>query len=428
MNKTEVGRPHRIAYLTGEYPTISHTFILREVEALRAQGFDVHTCAVRQTGADQHRGPAEKAASKNTFYILKAARNFAKLVGAQGRLLRKPGRYFSTLSLAWRTRAPGLRAAIYQLFYFVEATILAQHLEEEGVTHLHNHFAGPSASVAMLTSALTGIQFSFTLHGPADLAEPKRWRIDEKIARAAFVSCISHFARSQAMLHADPAHWDKLWIVHCGVLPDLYENQEIVAPSTSENPIELLFVGRLAAVKGLRILIEALELLRDEIPNLHLRLVGDGPDRQALEMAARPLGEMVEFLGYRSQDEVAKILQTSDALVLPSFAEGVPVVLMEAMASERPVIATRVAGVAELVEDGVSGHLVAPGDAVGLAQAIRHLAMTSDRCRSMGASGRTKVVDEFNITQEAARLAALFTETPGKGPRPTPWTGAGKSE
>lgn len=406
----------RLAYLTSEYPTVSHTFILREVAALRALGLEVDTCSVRRTAPAQHPGPAERDEAARTFTILPEALNPLQLLSAQAAALARPGRYFATLALALRLRAPGLRALLYQMIYFAEATVLARHLRTQKVTHLHGHFANACASVAMLAAHLTDLPFSFTLHGPSDLQEPRLWRLDEKIARARFVACISHFARSQAMLNADPAHWEKLKIVHCGVLPELYDRP--VSESGEAGTLHLAFVGRLAPVKGLRVLLDAMGPLLEARPGLRLTIVGDGPDRAALETLARPLGEAVRFTGVLSQDEVAATLADADALVLPSFAEGVPVVLMEAMASGKPVIATRVAGVQELVEDGISGFVVPPGDADALARSIKALAADPALRRAMGQAGQAKVRAEFDIDAEAVRLKRLFGGALDGGPRP----------
>jgi len=215
------------------------------------------------------------------------------------------------------------------------------------------------------------------------------------------------------MYFSDPADWDKLKIIHCGVTPEAY-----AAPERSGDGCHLVFVGRLTAIKGLRVLLDAFGQWADRTPVLGLTLVGDGDDQPALEAMAAPLGDAVRFTGYLSQAEVAEMLATADALVLPSFAEGVPVVLMEAMASARPVIATRVAGGSELVEDGVSGFLAAPGDAAGLADRISRLAGDPALRRRMGAAGRDKVLAEFDIRKEAARIAALFRGEMGDGPRP----------
>ncbi len=411
--------PGPIAYLTGEYPRATDTFIQREVAALRALGITVHTCSVRRTDAAHHVGPEQKAEAAATFNVIRAARRPLGLLAAQAAALaRSPGRYLGALRLALTTGAPGLKGLAWQLFYFAEAGVLARHLRALGVCHLHNHFGNSSCSVAMLTSALSGIPYSYTMHGPAIFFAPERWRIDVKIARAAFVSCISHFSRSQGMIFAAPEHWPKMHIVHCGVDPAVYDRPAV--PATAGGGPRLLFVGRLAAVKGLPMLLDAAAALAPAHPGLRLTIVGDGPDRAWLEAraAALGIGAQVVFTGYRSQAEVADALTEADVFVLPSFAEGVPVVLMEAMAARVPVVATRVAGVAELVEDGVSGHLVPPGDAEALAGALGRIMGDAALRRAMGAAGRARVVEAFDARREASRLAGLLAAHHASAPRP----------
>lgn len=404
-----------IAYLTALFPAVSHTFILREIEALDALGLDIRPVSVRRAGQEHLIGPAERAAAKRTFHILEAAKHLPMVFAALAGALCTPGRFIGALALAWRMRPPGLRALAYQAIYLAEALVLAQHLRRTGCGHVHTHFANSSATVGVLAARLAGVGFSFTLHGPSDLFEAAHWRLDTKIAEARFVACISHFARSQAMLNADPEHWSKLRIVHCGVVPEVYQTP---VPAETRAGLWLIFVGRLAPVKGLRILLEALaEALRTS-PDMSLTIVGDGPDRAALEALAAPLGDAVTFTGALSQAEVATRLARHDALVLPSFAEGVPVVLMEAMASGKPVLATRVAGVAELVTDGESGYLVSPGDTAGLTTRLLDLARDPDRRIKMGQAGRRKVAAEFDIRQEAAWLARLFRGDAGPALRP----------
>uniref|UniRef100_UPI00315A2F34 glycosyltransferase family 4 protein n=1 Tax=Ruegeria sp. ANG-S4 TaxID=1577904 RepID=UPI00315A2F34 len=258
----------------------------------------------------------------------------------------------------------------------------------------------------MLTSELSGIPYSFTMHGPAIFFEAERWRIDEKVARARFVSCISYFCRSQVMLFSDQQHWSKLRIVHCGVVVGDYGSSD-----EKRYGKNVLFIGRLSAVKGAPLLLETFaKVLRDH-PAAQLTIVGDGDDRAALEEHARVLGlkEAVRFLGYCNQTEVADLLRQSDILVLPSFAEGVPVVLMEAMASRIPVIASQVAGVPELVNDGVHGFITPPGDLNTLAQRLNELLSNPKRCEQMGLSARKKIEAEYNIDLEAGRLLQLFS-------------------
>ncbi len=414
--EASVGGPRHIAYLTGEYPRVSHTFIQREAEALRGHGLEVTTCSVRRIDPENLTGPEERAAEASTFYLLAAARNPLRLVRDHvAALIRTPGRYFRTFGLAWRTRPPGLKAALYQLFYFAEAVVLAAELRRRGVEHLHNHFANSSCTVAMLTSGISGIPYSFTMHGPAVFFEAEKWRLDEKIARAAFVSCISHFCRSQGMIWAAPRHWERMRIVHCGVEPARYGRDPDRAADR-----RLVFVGRLAAVKGVPVLLEALARLRGTDGEVTLTLVGDGPERGWIEERIQALGleGAVTITGYLSQAEVAGELAKADVFVLASFAEGVPVVLMEAMATGLPVVTTRIAGIPELVEDGVSGFVVPPGDAATLASRLATLIDDPERAAAMGAAGRAKVVAEYDSARESVWLGEILAGRAGDGLRP----------
>lgn len=388
----------KIAYLTGEYPRATDTFIQREVAALRGLGFDIVTCSIRRTGAEHLIGPEQVAEAAQTFVVLESTLNIRAHLAA----LRNPGRFFRALALAWRTAPKGVKGRLYQLIYFAEAVALAHFMQQNGVQHLHNHIAKASCTVTMLASAISGIPYSFTMHGPDDFFEAVHWRLDEKIARARFVAAISDFARSQGMLYARRADWAKIHVVHCGIDPARY------AGTAKGRGGDLLFVGRLAAVKGVPVLFEAMALALNSRPDLRLTLIGDGPERAALEAEAMPLGDAVRFVGYQSQDAVALALKHTDALVLPSFAEGVPVVLMEAMAAGLPVIATRIAGIPELVQDGISGLLVPPGDADALAAAIVAALADPVKRAVMGAAGRAKVTADFNITTEAAWLGQIF--------------------
>lgn len=398
----------RIAYLTSEYPAVSHTFILREVEALRRLGLEVLTCSIRQTSEEHHRGPAEQAAAANTFYVLKAATQPVVFFDSLKYAFGRPKQLWQTIRLALATRSPGMRALAYQIIYLIEAIVLARYLAHQKVTHLHNHFGNASCTVAMLVQSLSDIPYSYTMHGPSIFFEPRRWRIDEKIARAKFVACISHFCRSQGMIFADPAHWGRMRIVHCGVEPDRYApSKSLAAPGRT-----MIFVGRLAAVKGIRVLLQAFANIYAADPDARLVLVGDGAERSDLETFADTLGckAAVRFTGYLSQDEVVVELAAADLFVLPSFAEGVPVVLMEALASEVPVIATRIAGIGELVEPGKTGLLVAPGDVVELTNAMQTLLADPMLREKMGQRGRAKVARDYNIDLEAAWLKRLVED------------------
>lgn len=406
-----------VAYVTGEYPKVSHTFIQREIVALRGLGAKVVTCTVRRPAAQTVVGPEQQAEAARTFAIMAAAKAPHRLLGAHLALLRQaPGRWVSALRLAWATRPPGLKAFFWQMFYFAEAGVLVRHLQQEGVVHMHNHFGDSSGSLTMLASEMSGIPFSITLHGPDLFFEARWWRIDAKVARAAFIACISHFCRSQAMLFSDQAHWHKLRIVHCGVTPARY--------GTGRRPVfsgHVAFVGRLDAVKGVALLLEAFAAIRSRHPHARLTIVGDGPARAALQAQAKALAcaDAVTFAGYLDEAGVAALLGVADMLVLPSFAEGLPVVLMEALASRIPVIATQVAGVPELVQDGVTGFVVPAGDLETLTQRLDQLLADPDLCARMGQAGRQRVAEQHDITTEVAWLHQLFAGT-AQGLRPGP--------
>lgn len=402
----------KIAYLTGEYPRATDTFIQREVGQLRQQGIDVQTFAIRKPSADHLVGEEQKAERSRTQYILPLS-PFYLLWCQLSCLWRNPSGYWQGLKLAWQTSQPGIKGGLYQLFYFLEAAVLAQKLQAQGIRHVHNHIATSSCTVAMLAAPISGGTYSFTMHGPHIFFEPHRWRLDEKIRRALFVSCISDFCRSQGMLFVAPEHWPKLRIIHCGVEPELFNAIAHRAQGT-----RLLYVGRLAAMKGLPVVFEALAKLRGTHPDLTLTVVGDGSERPDIEASAQRLGlsTMVDFVGYKSQAEVRAYLQQTDIFVLPSFAEGVPVVLMEAMAAAVPVLTTRIAGVPELVEHGTSGWLVPPGNQQTLADALSRLVEDGDLRQRLGEAGRAKVVADFNIALEAAKLAGILQqEVSGEG-------------
>jgi colanic acid/amylovoran biosynthesis glycosyltransferase len=397
----EGGVSLRLAFMTGEYPRATDTFIQREVAALRALGHHVQTFSVRMPPPSKNAEAEILAARKSTIYLLPPR---SLVIAHLAQVLSSPKRYLAALALAWKTCPAGLRAMARQFAYFAEAAMLVRLVKKHGLSHLHNHFADSSCSVAMIAAAMGGITYSFTIHGPTEFYEPKVWRIDEKVRRALFVNCISHFCRSQVMLFAPLDCWDKLRIVHCGVDPDAFEVKRHEGRGG-----RLLFVGRLAAMKGLPILLEVLARL----DGATLDIVGDGPDRQLLEERVRGLNvsSRVKFFGYQSQQRVRKLLKQADLFVMSSFAEGVPVVLMEAMAAGVPVVATRIAGISELVRDGHTGLLVAPGDVNEMANAVDRLLGDADLRNRFAIAARLDIERDFNIQIESRWLATIVITT-----------------
>ena len=389
----------RLAYFTGQYPRATDTFIQREVAALREHGYYVQTFSVRKPPETENVGAETAAEKTSTIYLLPPV---GILMAHFAQLLYSPRKYFSALMLAARNCPPGVRAMARQTAYFAEAGMLAQLMKVHSLAHLHNHFADSSCSVATIAAEMGGFTFSFTMHGPGEFLEPRLWWIDEKIRRALFVNCISHFCRSQAMMFAPVDCWQKLRIVHCGVDPGAFQVKKHAGRGR-----QLLFVGRLAAAKGLPILLEAVA----KIEGATLDIAGDGPDRHMLEDKARSLGvsDRVAFLGYQSQQQVRELLKRTDVFALSSFAEGVPVVLMEAMAAGIPVVATRIAGIPELVRDEENGLLIPPGDASATANAIQRLLEDADLRNRLSEFGRKTIECDFNIRAESQWLAAILT-------------------
>jgi colanic acid/amylovoran biosynthesis glycosyltransferase len=406
--------PQKLAYVTSAYPAVSHTFILREVEALRRQGAEISTFSIRRTPPDQLLAEADRRADETTTSILPAG--WARLLVAHLRCFaRGPRGYFSTLRSALHLGPPGPRGRLWQLFYFAEAVILWSECEKRGIRHLHVHLANAAADLALIATRLGNAadpwqpwSWSFTMHGPTEFYDLRHFRLAEKVREARFVVCISDFARSQLMGLSDPDTWDRLHVVHVGVpVGQFTPTGELPAGQ----PPTVLYVGRLVPEKGQAVLLEAVARMAAEGQDLSVKLVGEGQLRPQLERMAERLGiaDRVLFLGAVGQEQIRALYEEAAIFCLPSFAEGVPVVLMEAMAMELAVVTTRIAGIPELIGDGVDGLLVAPGRADQLAQALSRLIADPELRRRLGADGREKVLREFDTEETAAQLYALFS-------------------
>ncbi|MDN5787429.1 glycosyltransferase [Pseudorhodobacter sp.] len=401
----------KIAYLVNTYPRASHSFIRREVQAMERQGFEICRFAMRsdrQTLLD----PADVAEDDRTEHIL--ARGLSPILLSAFRwMIAHPAQTAKALALAMRCGAhgagggPGAGGRLRHLVYLAEAAHLARRCSTLHLTHVHAHFGTNSAAVAMLCRTLGGPKYSFTVHGPEEFDAPRALSLGEKIGHAAFTVAISSFGRSQLCRWAALPDWPKLQVVHCGVEPLRFADP---APLPEGGP-HLVAIGRLAEQKGFALLLEAMESAAPNLPGLRLTIVGDGPLRPELEaaLASRGLVGIVTLAGWQDEAGVRRAFANATALILPSFAEGLPVVVMEAMASARPVIATAIAGVPELVLPGETGWLVPAGDAAALAGAIAALAATPrERLEAMGQAGRARVMDRHDVDHEAGKLAALI--------------------
>jgi glycosyltransferase involved in cell wall biosynthesis len=394
----------RIAYLTSQYPATSHTFIRREVTALRAAGLDIETFSVRPPAASELKSERDRDEASRTYTLLRQPLR-AFLLAHLGELARRPSRYLRTLVLALRHRAPGVKAALLAIAHFGEAILLAAELRKQRIDHLHNHFANSAATVGLLASKQAGLRWSFTIHGISEFDYPAGLSLASKIEQAAFVACVSYFGRAQAFRLLDSHQWSKLSVVRCGL-----ELDELPLAQGDENQqLRLIAVGRLSAEKGIAGLLEALSLMHPE-QRPALVIVGDGPMRDELDMMVERLGlrKLVTFLGRLPEPDTLAEIARNDVLVLPSFMEGLPIVLMEAMALGKPVVATRVAGIPELVTDGENGLLFTPSHWSELANKLSILVSDQGLRQRLGRSGPQRIAREFDVKSSAVQLRDLF--------------------
>jgi glycosyltransferase involved in cell wall biosynthesis len=406
----------RVAYLTGRYPGISHTFITREVRALRTLGLQVDTFSVWPTDRRLLLARADEEEHAATYTLL-PPRPASTARAHLSAVLRRPRRYVRTIRRAVALRRPGLRGWGLALTWVLEAMVLWHECRRRGIRHVHVHLNGTAPTVALLLAvfaddSLTGGSawtWSMTVHGPSEFYDTLGEQLAAKVRAAIFVICISDFARSQLMGLVEEAHWHKLHVVHCGVDPSVFK------PATSQSSgetLRILNVGRLVPVKGHAVLIEALHLARERGVDAQLTIVGEGPARPELErlITRHDLSLHVKLAGAVGQDEIVDFYRSSEVFCISSFAEGVPVVLMEAMAHELPVVAPAIMGIPELIDDGVSGLLTRPARPDQIADSLAALAGSHALRSTLGRRARERVVADFAIDQCAGELYEVFCE------------------
>ena len=393
----------KIGYLVSQYPAVNHTYLLREIRCLRSLGFDVSVISVAPPDRPPERlAPVEREEAALTRAV-KTAPFLEILTAHLATLLTRPLAYLRGLATALRLGG-GLRETFYNLFYFLEAVAAGRWLVSSGISHFHVHY---SSTVGLLLVRVFPLTMSITFHGRAEFVDPAGFHLRRKVAASVFVCAISHFARSRVMMACEPALWDRIELSRLGVDPEsLIPGVFRSAPSV----FEILSVGQLVPIKAHRLLLEALARVLQDDSRFRLRLVGDGPDRRELEIHAAALGlrDRVVFEGMLNYDQVRELYRRADIFVLSSFEEGVPVVLMEAMAMQVPCVATHVAGIPELIRHGLDGLLVAPSDTAGMAEAILELIRKPELRRRLGESARQRVVQCYNLDHNAAALAAVF--------------------
>ena len=395
----------KLAYLLSEYPTLGHTYLLREVRQLRALGWDIQTISIRRPSTTASSlSPAENEELNSTWYIV-GGPLFGYLVSHVATFVARPLRYLRGLATAWRFGGLSPRRALLANAYFVEAVYAGYRLRKAGITYVHSVY---STTVALILARVFDINLSMTLHGPAEFIDPEGFAIREKVRAAQLVCSISYFGRSQIMLWSSSSDWHKFEVTPLGV--DL-SGWELARFREDASPFELISVGRLVEIKGYPLLLEAMACLRGEGRDVRLTLAGDGPDRGNLEQQARKLGieDRVVFAGWKSQGELRELYLSSDAGVMSSFAEGVPVVLMEAMATGVPCVAPRINGIPELIRDGIDGLLFTASEVSELTAAIGKLMDSPDLRRRMAASSRERVAEKYDLQKNVRKLSDVFT-------------------
>lgn len=405
--------PLHIGYLVSRYPAISHTFILREVLALMSYGIQIDVASINLPDRPVSEMTAEENREAGRTFCVKQTGFLAALAVNAMHLIRHPRRYAEATALVFRLGRGDVSKLTYCLFYLIEAALLAKWMSERQIHHLHVHFATPAATVALFLARLAPIEFSLTVHGPDEFYDVPGYYLAEKIAGAKFVCGIGTYARSQLMKVSAVENWEKFEVAPLGVDPAVFRPRSF---RDHPEPFEVLCVGRLVPAKGQHILLQAVAGLLRNGREVLLRFVGDGPDRKSLEQEARLMGfeASIRFEGSVNQDEIRKFYATADVFALASFAEGIPVVLMEAMAMEIPCVTTWITGIPELIRDGIDGLLVAPSDVDGLAMSLALLMDDAGLRRQLGEAGRMRVLGKYCLSNNVAHLAGIFRRRLGE--------------
>lgn len=400
----------KLGYLVSTYPAISHTFILREIQHLRCDGWQIVTASVNQPDRPVAQMDAYERQEAESTYCLKAD----GVRGALKALWWSFSRYglHSVKMLASSWRLSGATKPWKGIAYGVEAMMVARWMAQQGVRHLHVHFGNAGATVGLLTKRLNQCHLSLTIHGPDEFDDVPGQHLALKMKEADSVICISQFARSQLMRISDSHHWHKMQVCRLGVDPAQFPYRTRGASDI----VQMLCVGRLTPAKCQVLLVQACAQLRDAGLTFHLKMVGAGPDRGRIEreVALHHLQSHITMTGALNQQEVKQAFAQADVFVLPSLAEGIPVVLMEAMCSGVPCVTTPVNGIPELIEHGVSGLLATPGDVDSLTAQLQRMLNSSDLRQSLAKTARNKVTTDFDLAKNVRLLGGLFQQFPRK--------------
>lgn len=393
----------KIAYLVSEFPGISHTFILREIEELKKNNVEVVTISINSPKDLEKMDEKERFYYNTTLYLKEELkknilRYFFKIFTPQGLNI-----FFSTIKLNY---FKGPKNLLKTIGYFLEELVLLTYLKKLKVSHVHIHFANPAASLLLPINKHTDINYSLSVHGPEIFYNTDKNLLEEKFRDALFIRGIGFFCRSQIMRFLETQQWDKIHMVPCGVDPEIYRRSEL----PRNEIVNIVSVGRLTPSKGQIVILKALNRLAKKGMNFKLNIIGGGVDASLLKsyVEDNDLESHIYFLGVRSREETKEILKDMDIFTLPSFAEGIPVSLMEAMSMEIPVVSTIINGIPELIQNGENGFLVMPSDIEGLSNIFEKLILDDVLRKNIGREGRKIIKNKYNIYKSADKMVELF--------------------
>jgi glycosyltransferase involved in cell wall biosynthesis len=399
-----------VGYIMTHYPRVAQTFISGEIDAVKATGVNVRTFAMNAPARGDHAAPAASQRIAETMYLKPlVTRAFVALAL---KFFRHPigTSRVAVMTLASASGSP--RRMVRRWAHLMQAALVADAARRDRLDYLHAQFGLAPATIAWLASALSAVAghrlpFGFTIHGFHDFVDPAESRLELKAQDAAQVLCVSDFTRSQLCLVTQPELWARFEVARCGIDISAFAYRP---PIRQCGLPTVLAVGRLSAEKGFGILIEALACLKEKGTPQRLVLIGDGPLRGSLEEKARRAGvaELVEFTGELGPEEVRTHLDRADLFCLPSFSEGLPISIMEAMAVGVPVVTTWVAGIPELAEPGVTALTVPPARVDALASALGRLAEDVPLRVRLAAAARKRVEDLHDQRRCGAVVAERF--------------------
>jgi len=408
------GEPMRIAYLLSRYPAVSHTFFLKEVLGLKERGMTVEAASVNRPDRPLEALSGDEVRETQLTYYIKDGRWLALLFKIAAIELRHPIVTLRGVLAALTLGGWDLRERAYAVLYLAEALLVGDWMRRRSLTHLHVHFGGAVAAVGFLVSAAWRVPWSLTLHGPNEFFDQNQLFLEKKIESTAFVFCVSDYGRSQVLRVApdlDPARVEVLRLgVDCDQLQPRQFPEADCGPCLEPEPVHLVCTGRLAPEKGHLLLLDAVAQLAGLGFPVDLVLIGDGPERRTLEERARRngLADRVQFTGALSHADTLARVAAADIFVLASFAEGLPVALMEAMALAVVCVSTCVNGIPELIVSEENGLLVCAGNAGELSAALARLAADAGLRRTLGLAGRRTVEADYNLSRNIDLLAASF--------------------